>query len=52
MHKKYKDKQSGNYHYISSWHKLCNFTKGKNKVVILFMMEIKTNTHAQNLNKN
>jgi hypothetical protein len=27
-------------------------TKGKNKVVILFMMKLKTNTHAEKLNKN
>jgi hypothetical protein len=27
------------YHHISSWHKLCIFAKGKNKVVILFMMK-------------
>jgi hypothetical protein len=40
MHKKkYKDKQSGNYHHISTWHKPFIFAKGKNKVVILFMMK-------------
>jgi hypothetical protein len=48
----YKDKPSGNYNHISSWHKFHNFTKGKNLVVTLFMMKIKTNTHAENLNKN
>jgi hypothetical protein len=32
---------------IITCHKLCNFTKDKNKVVTLFMMKIKTNTHAE-----
>jgi hypothetical protein len=52
MHKNnYKDKQSGNYNHISSWHKLCNFANGKNLVVTLFMMKINTNTHAEILIK-
>jgi hypothetical protein len=37
------------YHHGTNF---CNFTNGKNLVVILFMMKIRTNTHAENLNKN
>jgi hypothetical protein len=37
------------YHHGTNF---CNFTKGKNLVVTLFMMKIKTNTHAEVLNKN